>query len=99
MRMNDKLSIGTGRDREAAPDIRTEVRMDTIRAYWKKKLRSDQILSDKIDGKYLSDAMGRRKGAAAVSYTHLDVYKRQLFRLSRRPASMSVPTAAIISIR
>ena len=66
MRMNDKLSIGTGRDREAAPDIRTEVRMDTIRAYWKKKLRSDQILSDKIDGKYLSDAMGRRKGAAAL---------------------------------
>ena len=41
MRMNDKLSIGTGRDREAAPDIRTEVRMDTIRAYLKKKLRSD----------------------------------------------------------
>ena len=33
MRMNDKLSIGTGRDREAAPDIRTEVRTDTIRAY------------------------------------------------------------------
>ena len=66
MRMNDKLSIGTGRDREAAPDIRTEVRTDTIRAYLKKKLRSDQILSDKIDGKYLSDAMGRRKGAAAL---------------------------------
>ena len=66
MRMNDKLSIGTGRDREAAPDIRTEVRTDTIRAYLKKKLRSDQILSDKIDEKYLSDAMGRRKGAAAL---------------------------------
>ena len=44
MRMNDKLSIGTGRDREAAPDIRTEVRTDTIRAYLKKKLRSDHIL-------------------------------------------------------
>ena len=43
MRMNDKLSIGTGRDREAAPDIRTEVRTDTIRAYLKKKLRSYQI--------------------------------------------------------
>ena len=43
MRMNDKLSIGTGRDREAAPDIRTEVRTDTIRAYLKKKLRSTSM--------------------------------------------------------
>lgn len=68
MRMNDKLSIGTGRDREAAPDIRTEVRTDTIRAYLKKKLRSDQILSDKIDEKYLSDAMGRRKAQQLSSY-------------------------------
>ena len=78
-RIFDQLIVGVPTNPEKHASFTVEERMELLRrATQAEGLRNVEI--DKVDG-LLAD-YAKRRGAMAVSYTHLDVYKRQ--RKSRR---------------
>ena len=82
--------IGSGKSEEllsGSKEFKGVVRVNMLSGFGKSKVFSGKGNSQEFSGSCSLFSQPRSRGSGAVSYTHLDVYKRQLINLETRTSS------------